>query len=321
MKRVLVTGADGFVGRVLCEVLDRSGFRVRAAVRTDRFLPECVAEKVIVGDIGSTTDWGAALVGVDWVIHLAARAHVLNDRAAHADAYFETNERGTAVLANFSARVGVRRFVYLSSIKVNGEETVGHPYTSIDEPHPQDAYGRSKWLGEKALQKIAGECGMEAVIVRPPLVYGPRVRANFLRLLRWVDKGWPLPLGAVDNRRSLINVWNLSALLSFVLESPVAPGHTWLAADGEDWSTPDLIRHIGSAMGKSVRLISAPVGLLKLCSRMIGRQAEVTRLCGSLVVDASETRSMLGWVPAVTADEALRRTVAWYLSQKGAGGH
>jgi len=321
MKRVLVTGANGFVGRVLCEVLVQHGFLVRAALRVERPLPDFVAEKAIVGDIGSKTDWRAAMHGVDFVIHLAARAHVLNDSEAHADLYFETNERGTATLADFAARAGVRRFVYLSSIKVNGEETPERPYTSADAPSPKDAYGRSKLLGETRLRVLAGERGMEAVIVRPPLVYGPRVRANFLRLMRWVDHGWPLPLGAVDNRRSLISVWNLCSLLSFVLESTHAAGGTWLTSDGEDLSTPDLIRRIGRAMGRPARLIPFPVALLRAGSRAIGKGAEVSRLCGSLVVDSSNTRTMLGWTPPVQVDEALRRTVEWYRTQGNSRGH
>lgn len=321
MARVLVTGATGFVGRVLCAVLHRSGIRVRAALRTDRAMPDCVAEKALVGDIGPATDWNAALNGVDAVMHLAARAHVLNEPAANAEAYLDTNYRGTATLADFAARVGVRRFVYLSSIKVNGEETGERPYTAMDPPSPQDAYGRSKWLGEQSLWDVAEQRGMEAVIVRPPLVYGPEVRANFLRLIRWVDKEWPLPLGAVDNRRSLISVWNLCSLLTFALESTRAAGHTLLASDGEDLSTPDLIRRIARIMERDVRLVPVPVGLLRAGAHLLGRGAEVKRLCGSLVVDSSPARTMLGWSPPVSVDEALRRTVAWYLLQKGEHGH
>lgn len=315
MTRVLVTGANGFVGRVLCEILTQAAFTVRAAVRTPRPLVAGIAESVAVGDIGVATDWQAALLGVDCVIHAAARAHILHDEAAGSDLYFETNERGTQRLADAAARARVRRFVYLSSVKVNGEETSEKAYTSTDDPHPLDAYGVSKWRAEQQLARLAARTGMEVVIVRSPLVYGPRVRANFLRLMRWVDRGLPLPLGAVANRRSLVSIWNLCDLLAHVLIHPRAPGHTWMVSDGEDLSTPDLIRRIGSAMGRRVRLIPVPVGLLQSFARLVGRRAEIARLCGSLAIDITPARATLGWSPPVTLDVALERTVAWYLAE------
>jgi UDP-glucose 4-epimerase len=315
MTRILVTGATGFVGHVLCDVLTQSGHTVRAALRTDRSVPAGIAEKVVVGDIAATVDWGRALTGVDSVIHLAARAHVLHDPRANTDLYIATNARGTQNLANAAAEAGVRRFLYLSSVKVNGEETTGNAYTSLDEPHPQDAYGRSKWLAEKLVTEIAARTGMEVAIVRPPLVYGPRVRANFLRLMRWVDKEWPLPLGAVENRRSLVNVWNLCDLLVRLLKNPAAPGRTWMVSDGDDLSTAELIRRIGAAMGRRVRLPPVPVGVLRFCGGLIGRKAEIARLCGSLAVDIEPTRRELGWSPPVSVGEALARTVNWYLSE------
>ena len=316
MTRVLLTGATGFVGSALCEVLARAGYKVRAALRTDRAVPATVAEKVIVGDINSTTDWTQALDGVDAVIHAAARAHVLHPAQGSADLYFETNERGTERLANVSARMPVRRFVYLSSIKVNGEATRERAYAPGDEPRPQDDYGLSKWHAEQHVAAAAGANGMQAVIVRPPLVYGPGVRANFLRLLRLVHQGWPLPLGAVRNARSLASVWNLCDFLLLLLNHPKAPGRTWMICDGEDLSTPELIRRLGHAMGRQVRLLRVPVPLLQLCAGLLGHRAELARLCGSLQVDISQSRADLGWSPPVTVDESLARTVAWYL---GAG--
>jgi nucleoside-diphosphate-sugar epimerase len=312
MTRVLVTGATGFIGGVLCEALARTGYRVRAALRTDRAVPRAVAEKVVVGDIGSSTDWTQALEGVDLVIHAAARAHVLHPARDSANLYFEANERGTERLANIAAQMHVARFIYLSSVKVNGEETVAHAYTASDEPHPQDAYGLSKWHAEEHVAAASEHAAMQAVIVRPPLVYGPRVRANFLRLLRWVDRGWPLPFGAVRNARSLVNVWNLCDFLLLVLKHPSAPGRTWLVSDGEDLSTPDLIRRIGTAMGRRVKLPAVPVALLRSAAALVGRRGEVARLCGSLAVDITPTRAQLGWSPCVPVDEALERTVAWY---------
>jgi nucleoside-diphosphate-sugar epimerase len=313
MTRVLVTGATGFVGGALCETLARADYLVRGALRTDRAVPTAIAEKVIVGDINSTTDWTQALRGVDLVIHAAARSHVLHPAQGSADLYFETNDRGTERLANVATRMQVSRFIYLSSIKVNGEETPARAYTSADEPHPQDDYGLSKRRAEQHVAATAEHTGMEAVIVRPPLVYGPGVRANFLRLLRWVDHGWPLPLGAVRNARSLVNVWNLCDFLLLVLKHPDAPGRTWLVSDGEDLSTPDLIRRIGTAMGRRVRLPPVPVAFLQLSAALVGRRGELARLCGSLAVDITQTRTQLGWSPCVSVDEALARTVAWYL--------
>jgi len=312
MTRVLVTGATGFIGGVLCEALARADYLVRGALRTDRAVPRSVAEKVVVGDINSTTDWTQALEDVDLVIHAAARSHVLHPARDSAKLYFETNERGTQRLANIAAQMHATRFVYLSSIKVNGEETAARAYTALDEPHPRDDYGLSKWHAEQHVAAAAGYSGMQAVIVRPPLVYGPGVRANFLRLLRWVDHGWPLPFGAVRNARSLINVWNLCDFLLLVLKHPSAPGRTWLVSDGEDLSTPDLIRRIGTAMGRRVQLPSVPLGLLQLSADLVGRRGELARLCGSLAVDITQTRAQLGWSPCVPVDEALARTVAWY---------
>jgi nucleoside-diphosphate-sugar epimerase len=320
MTRVLVTGANGFVGRVLCDQLSRAGCLVRAALRVDRPVPAGVADKAVVGDIGATTDWRAALVGVDLVIHLAARAHVLHDAAANSELYIETNAHGTSCLAEASARAEVGRFIYLSSIKVNGEETAGHGYTAFDEPRPRDVYGTSKWLGEKAVMKISAATGMEAAIVRSPLVYGPGVRANFLRLMRWVDKERPLPLGSIRNSRSLVSIWNLCDMLRHVSTHPVAPGRTWMVSDGEDLSSPELIRRIGAAMDRRVRLLPVPANLLQLIGAMAGRKEETARLCGSLAVDIIQTRRELGWSPPVTVDEAIGRTVDWYLSTRRSPG-
>jgi nucleoside-diphosphate-sugar epimerase len=283
-------------------------------------MSDAVAEKAMVGDILGTTDWSAALEEVDLVVHAAARAHVLHDSESSSNLYLTTNAQGTRHLAHAAASAGVRRFVYLSSIKVNGEETTGAAYTSSDEPRPQDAYGKSKWLGEQWLGEIAGKSGMEAVIIRSPLVYGPGVRANFLRLMRWVDRGWPLPVGAIRNQRSLVSIWNLCDLLRTVLTHPLAAGRTWLVSDGEDLSTPELIRRLGRAMNRRVRLLPVPSAVLEMCGVITGRRAEIARLCGSLVLDVSQTRSVLDWCPPLSVDEALARTVAWYLSDERLSG-
>lgn len=317
MTLVLVTGATGFVGQTLCGVLARSGYVVRAALRNDRALAPGVSETAVVGDIGAITDWRAALHGIEMVVHVAARAHVLHDPSANSSQYIETNVHGTERLVDSAARAGVRRFVFLSSIKVNGEATTEHAYTADDEPRPRDAYGSSKWLAEERVRQVAKCTGMEAVIVRPPLVYGPGVRANFLRLLHWVDKERPLPLGAIKNSRSLVSVWNLCDLLVRLLEQPTAPGRTWMVSDGEDLSTPELIRRIASSMNRRARLVPVPVGVLNLLGGLTGRKAEIARLCSSLAVNIDQTRRELEWTPPMKMDEAIARTVNWYLSEGG----
>jgi UDP-glucose 4-epimerase len=237
----------------------------------------------------------------------------MHDLSSSSHLYMETNAYGTRCLAEAAARAGVRRFVFLSTVKVNGERTVGRAYTATDDPRPMDSYGTSKWLGEKSVFEVAARTGMEATVVRSPLVYGPGVRANFLRLLRWVDGQRPLPLAAVENRRSLVSVWNLCDLLGHLLRCPEAPGRLWMVSDGEDLSTPELVRRIGRAMNRRVRLIAVPTSLLRSCGRLLRREAEIARLCGSLTVDVERTRRELAWNPPVTVDEALARTVAWYL--------
>lgn len=315
MTRVLVTGATGFVGRTLCEFLSRSGYIVRAALRNDRPVPPSISEKAVVGDIATNPDWRAALRGVDVVLHTAARAHVLRDPGGNSDLYFATNVRGTMHLLDSAAQSGIRRFAYLSSIKVNGEESESHAYSASDEPQPADAYGKSKWLAEKHIMQVGMKTGIETVIVRSPLVYGPGVRANFLRMLRWVDKERPLPLGSIENSRSLVSIWNLCDLLVCLIEHPVASGRTWMVSDGEDLSTPEIVRRLANTMGRRARLLPVPVGLLRICGAMIGRKAEIARLCGSLAVNIDQTCRELGWSPPTKVDDALARTVSWYLSE------
>jgi nucleoside-diphosphate-sugar epimerase len=313
-RRVLVTGAMGFVGRILCETLTRRGMQVRAATRRP-FPPSMnVAETCVVGEIGSSTAWDEALADVDWVIHLAAHAHILRGNAADA-AYDEVNARGTQRLAEVAARSGVVRLVYLSTVKVNGERTSGGAYTAHEEPRPVGAYALSKWNGELALRKAALRSQLQQVIVRSPLVYGAGVRANFLNLMDWIRRGRPLPFGAVRNLRSLISVWNLADVLVRAAEHPLAGGRVWMVSDGTDVSTPQLLRALGLAMGRSVKLMPMPVSLLRLAGTLAGRRAEVDRLCGSLVVDISETRSTLDWTPPLTLQAGLERTATWYLAE------
>jgi nucleoside-diphosphate-sugar epimerase len=318
MTRVLVTGATGFVGRALCGRLAEAGYLVRAAVRNESNVPASVTETIVVGDMLRPTRWEAAVEGVDCIVHAAARAHVMHDSAA-ADLYIRTNTEVTRALAQCAVRAQVKRFVYVSSIKVNGDENPGEPYTAASPPRPSDPYGKSKLLAERNLADAAAGSCMHAVIVRPPLVYGPGVRANFLRLLQWIDRGRILPFGAINNLRSLVNVWNLTDLLTHVIESAGAINRTWLVSDGEDLSTPELIRRIARAMGRRPRLLAVPTALLRVAGAVTGRSAEIARLCGSLTVDIGATRADLAWRPPVALDEGIARTVAWYERTRGGG--
>lgn len=308
--RVLVTGASGFIGTGVCTVLNDAGFIVRAAVRRDR-IPR-TPEQVVIGDVHAGTDWSRALEGVDCVVHLAAHAHVLGPDGRDLELYTEVNGRGTRQLAGAAARAGVARFVYLSSVKVNGEQTGERPFTAADVPQPQDAYGQSKWLAEQYLQEVAAGSAMSCQIVRPPLVYGAGVRANFLRLMRWAESGWPIPLRSVQNARSLVSLWNLAEFLSVLAAAPAGVAGTWMISDGEDLSTPELLRRLALALARPLRLLPVPVPLLMRAARLLGRDAEFRRLCGSLVVDISQTRARLSWSPRISVDEGLARTVAWY---------
>ena len=312
MRRVCVSGANGFIGQALLRSLFSSHHLVIGAVRgADRTMPESGLPSVAVGDIGADTNWSAAIAGVDCVIHCAARAHVMHETAGDAlAAYRAVNVDGSRRLAEQAAAAGVRRLVYLSSIKVNGEQTaLGAPFSFLDTPAPEDAYGISKWEAEQALWDVSAQTGLEVVVVRPPLVYGPGVKGNLARLLKLVRSGVPLPLGAVQNKRSLIGLDNLVDLLIRCVYHPAAAGQTFLVSDGEDLSTPDLLRHMAAAMGRSARLVPVPVPLLRLAGSALGKRAEIDRLVGSLQINSSHTRQVLGWTPPVSIQEGIRRMV------------
>lgn len=308
--RVAVTGVTGFVGRSLATRLLADGHDVRAIVRRSIGIPVAQPDLIEVGTIDDTTDWRHALPGVDVVVHLAARTHVLHERGGgDLTAYRSVNVDGTRRLAEAAAVCGVRRIIFASSIKVNGERTSESPFRAGDAPAPEDAYGISKWEGEQALADVARSTGLEAVVIRPPLVYGPGASGNFARLIRAVRRGALLPLAAVDNRRSLIALENLVDLIARCVTHPAAPGRTFLVSDGEDLSTPDLIRRIAQAMGTRPRLIPVPPGVLRMVGRLTRRTADVDRLLGSLQVEIEHTRQALDWAPPLTVDEGLRRAV------------
>lgn len=261
------------------------------------------------------TDWSVALAGVTEVIHLAARVHVMRESAVDPYAeFYRTNVAGTERLARQAAEAGVRRLVYVSSIKVNGERTAGQPFRPEDKPQPEDAYAQSKLEAELVLKDISRNTGIEVVVVRPPLVYGPGVKGNFLSLLRVVQRGLPLPLASCDNRRSLVGLSNLVDLLTICTTHPAAAGQVFLAADGEDLSTPELLRRVARALGRNARLLPFPPVLLRLAARIAGRTGVYERLCGSLQVDTGKTHELLGWTPPHSVDEELARTARWFLA-------
>ena len=305
-SRVLVTGATGFVGRALCNQLSAIGHTVIPAVRHGSGLPN----EVVTSDIGSSTDWRMALAGCDAVVHLAARVHMIREAERDPLAlYRRTNTEATLNLARQAAQARVKRFVFISTIKVNGEGRDA-PYRETDAPAPEDEYALSKWEAELGLHRIAQETGLEVVILRPPLVYGPGVKANFRRLIETVARGWPLPLGAVRNRRSLLYLGNFVDAIRLCLEHPGAAEQTFLLDDGEPVSTPQLIRALAAAMRRPARLLPVPPWLLEFAGALLGKRAAVTRLTGSLYVDSSMIRSRLGWAPPFSMEVGLAATVA-----------
>jgi nucleoside-diphosphate-sugar epimerase len=309
--RLLVTGANGFVGRALCAEAMARGLAVLPATRTPCVLPG-VGATVAVGHVYESTRWYAALEGCSAVVHLAARVHVMEDLAADPlDEFRRVNVQGTLNLATQAAAAGVKRFVFVSSVKVNGESTqLGKPFSADASPAPQDAYGRSKMEAEQGLLKLALDTGMEVVIIRPPLVYGPGVKGNFAAMVRWLQRGLPLPLGAIRNQRSLVGLGNLVGLMLTCLTHPAAANQTFMVSDGEDVSTTELLQRLGQALGRPARLLPIPASVLQWGANVLGKGAVAQRVLGSLQVDISKNRELLGWSPPYTLDEGLLRTCA-----------
>jgi nucleoside-diphosphate-sugar epimerase len=312
-ERVLVTGATGFIGRALLARLGSDGHALRAAVRNPA--PDLDVEQIRVGDLGPETEWDRAVASCDVVVHAAARVHVLRERAAAPlTEYRRANVEGTLQLVRRAAAAGVRRFVFVSSIKVHGEETQpGRPFRADDPPAPIDAYGVSKLEAEEGLRRIAAETGMQFTIVRPPLVYGPGVKANFHALMRALYRGLPLPLGAIDNKRTLVALDNLVDLIAVCVAHPAAADAVFLAGDAEDLSTTELARRLADALGVRPRLLPVPARLLEASARVLGAAALAQRLCRWLQIDTCAARERLGWSPPVAVNEALRRTAAHFL--------
>jgi nucleoside-diphosphate-sugar epimerase len=352
--KILISGPNGFVGKKVCERLIAADLDVRGALRKAAPLTDG-CESTVVGNIDASTDWSLALTGIDGVVHLAARVHIMNDTAADPMAAFrEVNVDGTRRLAEEAAKAGVKRFVFISSIKVNGEATkspvedsrrsslsLGHrdaqgsatgnntseerldskfqlvassAFSERDQPNPEDHYGQSKYEAELVLREIEASTGMEVVILRPPLLYGPGVKANFLKLIQLVDKGLPLPLGEVKNKRSLLSLSNFSDVISKCATDARAGGQTFTVCDCDDVSSGELVERIAKALGKSPRLLPVPEWLMKFAGKLTGKSEQVQRLCSSLQVDSSHVRETLDWNPPVTMDEELLRVAEWYRS-------
>lgn len=310
---ILITGATGFVGKALLQRLlsEDASQKVVVSLRKNGAVWPAQVNPLVMGDLHPDTDWSDALDGVSLVVHNAARVHIMQDRSVDPLAAFRlVNVAGTLNLARQAAASGVKRFVFVSSVKVNGESTaIGQSFSENDIASPQDAYGQSKHEAEQGLRLVGAETGMEVVIIRPPLVYGSGVKANFAALMRAVQRGWFLPLGAINNQRSLVALDNLVDLIVNCLHHTKAANQTFLVSDGQDLSTTELVRGIAEAAMVSPRLLPVPVNVLRALASVVGKDAAVDRLCGNLQVDISKARDLLGWVPPVTVQEGLKRAM------------
>ena len=317
IKSVLVTGANGFVGTALVPKLVGCGFEVRRLVRDKNYKDNLKIKSFCIDDLDDVVDLTEPLKDVDVVIHLAARVHVMTDK--HIDPlaeYRRVNVESTLNLARQAATLGVKRFVFVSSIKVNGELTRKDMlFKADDNPNPQDPYGVSKLEAEAGLMRLAKETGMEVVIIRPPLVYGPGVKANFLSMIKVLDRGIPLPFGNVNNKRSLVFVDNLVDLLATVIDHPKAAGQVFLVSDDYDVSTTTLLKSMSSALGKKAKLIPVPLFILKAIFYLFTKRGLSQRLLGSLGLDISKTKELLNWNPPVSFEEGISRTAKSFLNK------
>lgn len=315
--KVLVTGASGFIGKALCEHLIKQGVSVVAAYRNSSLQQQDGVKVVYVGNIGGDTDWSEALSGCDFVIHLAARVHVMSKEASDpVNVYRTTNTLGTINLARQALDAGVKRMIFLSSIGVNGDTSGQSMFNEGDIPQPWNPYAKSKWAAEQKLKEIAGATQLEVVIIRPPIVYGPGNPGNLLRLLRLVDRRVPFPFGCVKNCRSLIFLDNLIDAITLCVVHPQAANQTFLVSDGKDVSTPELVRVLAKGLGRPALLLPIPVWLLHLAATLLGKRVDAKRLLGSLIIDSSKIRNELDWAPPYTFSEGLHQTTAWYLTHR-----
>ena len=317
MNKILITGSTGFVGQKLCKKLILDNYSIREAVRSNSEKRLDKREIFNIGDIDKSTNWSASLKDIDCVIHCAARAHVMNENKLDTLAtYRKVNVDGTRNLAEQCAKAGVKRLIFLSSIKVNGEKTkASFSFRHDDNPKPEDAYGITKWEAELALQQVSKKYEIEIVIIRAPLVYGPNVKGNFLKLINLASYRIPLPISKVNNIRSFVSVENLIDLISCCIKHPAAAGKIFLVSDNKDMSTPELIKKIGKAMGKSQFFIPLPVFILRFLCAIIGKSSEIERLVSNLQVDCNNTFEVLGWRPPENPDDAILKTIKWHLNQ------
>lgn len=308
--KILVTGASGFVGRALCAELAQHDYKVLGTIRKSTFAAGYQCELTMIQDIGDTVNWLPILSRVGTVVHLAARVHVMNDTAVNPLTEFrKVNVGGTLNLAQQAVKAGVKRFIFISSIKVNGEYTkINQPFTEADIANPQDAYAESKCEAEHGLLLLAQQTGLEVVIIRPPLVYGVGVKANFASMMRAVHSGIPMPLGAIYNKRSFVFVGNLVSLILRCIDHPAAVNEVFLVSDGCDLSTTELLQHCALALGVNARLLPIPQRWLEIGAALVGKQDMAQRLCGNLQVDISKAHSLLGWTPSVSVVDGLRAT-------------
>jgi len=311
MSKLLITGGTGFIGKAICENLKSHNYLINITSRNKHLTKHKGLMAHNIGEIDQKTNWIDALDGVNYVIHCAAKTHVLKDLKKNSlFAFRKVNVEGTINLAKQAAAYGVKRLILLSSIKVNGEKTLESSiFKYNDIPNPEDAYGISKWEAEQGLWEISKQTGLEVVIIRAPLVYGRSVKGNLKRLIKLIKSGTPLPLSLVKNQRSLIGIDNLVDMIIRCIDHPDASGKTFLVSDGEDLSTPDLLKHIATAMGRPVRLFPFPISLLKLFGFVMGKSSEIDKLTGSLQLDSDYTRKILNWSPPLSVEEGIRRMV------------
>lgn len=312
MKKILITGANGFIGKHLCQALKSKGYFVREAIRMKNNESNALIcdETVKIGDIDGDTDWTIALKNIDAIIHLANRAHILKKDLDDKEKFDTINVQGTKKLAEQAAAAGIKRFIYLSSVKVNGERTLnGRMFKETDTPAPEDDYGRSKEAAENILKKISNNAGLQYVILRPPLVYGAGVKANFKMLISLVKKGVPLPFSSIDNRRSFIYIGNLISAIIECLENPNAINQIYLVGDGHDVSTSELFAIIASLLGKKAKLFSVPKWLLQLAAGLVGQKEKMGKLTESLQIDTAKIHDQLNWWPSFTVKQGLAETL------------
>ncbi|MBI4965389.1 MAG: NAD-dependent epimerase/dehydratase family protein [Desulfomonile tiedjei] len=314
MERILVTGATGFIGSQLCRVLGNAGYEVVGAVRDSRSNQTSCSRLVRIGDVGPDTDWSEALKEVSAVVHLAGHAHRMEEPPGQSAGIHErVNTQGTLKLASQALDAGVRRLVFMSTVKVNGETSGDRQFSEADDPHPVGPYATSKWRAEDGLKEIAAKSRLEIVVIRPPLVYGPGVRANFLALLRAVDRGVPLPLACIENKRSLVGVRNLAHMVECCVSHPGAAGNVFFVSDETDISTPELIRAIARVLDRPARLIPVPLWLVRGALGLVGKSESLKRLALSLTVSTATAREVLQWTPRYSLSDELNRTGQWYI--------